>query len=257
MVSHLEVRLPKKPPTPKNIGDALGGPQRKLWKEALFVKYDKNKNVSLLSAPIPIKSLPEGTKALHSLIATSIKEGDCSDAWIFVASNCGNRSSQIKGIDFDQSYSPVAHADSFRINIAIVSMHILTAIILDVSNAFQNKNVPIHESVCVSPPPYYLDWFERSYPNVPLNRYDGPFFLQCMNRTQGKKPAGRQWNRLHDAEVTTLKNKKSTIYHDIYIKVFTDGTVSYLTVFTDDVLNNTNNETAFTKLTIFFKNTFR
>ena len=28
VVSHLEVRLPKKPPTPKNIGDALGGPQR-------------------------------------------------------------------------------------------------------------------------------------------------------------------------------------------------------------------------------------
>ena len=26
VLSHLEVRLPKKPPTPKNIGDALGGP---------------------------------------------------------------------------------------------------------------------------------------------------------------------------------------------------------------------------------------
>ena len=28
VVSHLEVRLPNKPPTPNNIGDALGGPQR-------------------------------------------------------------------------------------------------------------------------------------------------------------------------------------------------------------------------------------
>ena len=34
---------------------------------------------------------------------------------------------------------------------------------------------------------------------------------------------------------------------------FTDGTVYYLTVSTDDVLNTTNNETAFTELTIFFK----
>ena len=48
VVSHLEVRLPKKPPTPKNIGDALGGPQRKFWKEALFVQYEKNKNVGLI-----------------------------------------------------------------------------------------------------------------------------------------------------------------------------------------------------------------
>ena len=85
MVSHLEVRLPKKPPTPKNIGDDLCGPQRQLWKEALFVQYDKNKNFSLLSAPIPIKYLPEGTKILQSLIAPSIKEGDCYDAWKFVA----------------------------------------------------------------------------------------------------------------------------------------------------------------------------
>ena len=30
VVSHLEVCLSKKPPTPKNIGEALGIPQRKL-----------------------------------------------------------------------------------------------------------------------------------------------------------------------------------------------------------------------------------
>ena len=36
VVSHLEVCFPKKPPTPKNIGEALGGPQRQFWKEALF-----------------------------------------------------------------------------------------------------------------------------------------------------------------------------------------------------------------------------
>ena len=71
-------------------------------------------------------------------------------------------------------------------------MHRLTAIILDFSNAFQNKNVPIHERVCVMPPPYYLDSFERSYPNVPLNRDDGPFCLQCMNGIQGTNLAGRK-----------------------------------------------------------------
>ena len=103
MVSHIEVCLLKKPPTPKNIGDALGGPQRQFWKEALFVQYDKNKNVSLLSDPIPIKSLPEGTKFLRSIISPSIKEGDCSDACKFVAHPFTNGSSRIKVIYFDQS----------------------------------------------------------------------------------------------------------------------------------------------------------
>ena len=129
----------------------------------------KNKNVSLRLDPIPIKYLPEGTKFLSSLIASSIKEGECSDACKFVARYCVNGSSCIKGIDFGQSYSPVARADSFRINIAIGTMHRLTTRILDFSNAFHNKNVSIHERFCVNPPTYYIDWFERSYPNITLN----------------------------------------------------------------------------------------
>ena len=75
----------------------------------------------------------------------------------------------------------MAHSDSFIINIAIANIHRLTASILDVSNAFQKTKFPIHEIVCVSPPPYYLDWFEISYPNVPLNLDDSTFFIQCMD----------------------------------------------------------------------------
>ena len=68
-----------------------------------------------------------------------------------------------------------------------------------------------------------------------------------MNGIQGTKPAGRQWNILLDAAVTMINYKKSTIDHAIYIKVFSDVTVSYLTVSTDDVLNTNNNENAFTE----------
>ena len=74
-----------------------------------------------------------------------------------------------------------------------------------------------------------------------------------MNGIQGTKPSGRQWNRLLDAVVTILKYKKSTIDHAIYIKVFSDGTVSYLTVSIDDVLNTTNIENASPELKIVFK----
>ena len=60
-------------------------------------------------------------------------------------------------------------------------MNRLTARILDISNAFQNTNVTIHERVCVSPPPYYLDWFEICYPHFPLNIDEGPLFTQLTN----------------------------------------------------------------------------
>ena len=109
----------------------------------------------------------------------------------------------------------MAHDDSFRTNIAVAAMHRLTDRILDVSDSFQNTNVPIHKIVCVSPPLYYLDLFERSYPNVPSNQYCGPFFLQCMHGVQGTKPDGKKWNRLLGAVVTVLRYNKITIYHAI------------------------------------------
>ena len=56
--------------------------------------------------------------------------------------------------------------------------------------------------------------------------------------------------------VKIIKDKKSTIDHVIYIKVFSDGTVYYLIVSIDDFLNTTNNETASPELARFFEEQF-
>ena len=74
-----------------------------------------------------------------------------------------------------------------------------------------------------------------------------------MNGIQGTKPVRRKWNRLLYAVITILKYKKSTIYHAIYIKVFSDRSLSCLTFSTDDVINTTNNETDFTELRRVFE----
>ena len=71
-----------------------------------------------------------------------------------------------------------------------------------------------------------------------------------------EKPSGRQWNRLLDAVVAILKYNKIKIYHAIYIKVLSGGTVSYLTVSTDYILNTNNNKTEFPELTRVFEEHF-
>ena len=57
--------------------------------------------------------------------------------------------------------------------------------------------------------------------------------------------------------VIIIKYEKITIDHAIYIRFFSDGTVSYLTFSTDDVLNTTNNETKCTELRIVSKKILR
>ena len=72
VVLHIRVILPKKPPTPKNIGEDLKVHQIKLWKEALFVQYKKNKNVSLLLDTISIKIFPKGKKVLRQSLTLEL-----------------------------------------------------------------------------------------------------------------------------------------------------------------------------------------
>ena len=43
VVSHLEVNLPEKPKVHNKIGETIKVSQSKLWKETLFVQYNKNK----------------------------------------------------------------------------------------------------------------------------------------------------------------------------------------------------------------------
>ena len=105
----------------------------------------------------------------------------------------------------------MAYSDSFRINIAIADTHCLTSRILDVSNSFHDINVPNNKRVCVNTTPCYLDWMERSYPNVPLNLYECPIFLQGMNEIQVTKQSRQQCNRFLDAVVMIIKKKAHLI----------------------------------------------
>ena len=51
VVSYIEVSLPEKPITPNNIGEAIQGPHKRIWKESLFVKYEKNKYSTFFRLP--------------------------------------------------------------------------------------------------------------------------------------------------------------------------------------------------------------
>ena len=80
-----------------------------------------------------------------------------------------NGSYTIQVVDINHPYSTVTHYDYLRINITIMDIHILTARIWDVRNDFQNKHFHINKIVCVSLPPYNMEWFEQYLPNFLLN----------------------------------------------------------------------------------------
>ena len=65
MVSHLEVSLPEKPISPKNIYGYLKGPHRPFWKEYLFVQYYKGGMLAFFW--LPYRSNPSLVKQSSSI----------------------------------------------------------------------------------------------------------------------------------------------------------------------------------------------
>ena len=74
---------------------------------------------------------------------------------------------------------------------------------------------------------------------------------ECNSRN---KTIWKKCNQLLDSVFKIIKYNKSTIHHAIYIKVLSDGKVSYLTVSTDDVIKTTKNDIEFPELRMFLKN---
>ena len=74
-----------------------------------------------------------------------------------------------------------------------------------------------------------------------------------MNKIKSNKKPGIQRNRILDELVIMMKYNKIKIDHAIYIEILSDGNLPYFTVSTDDVLNNTNNNTHFTELMNIFE----
>ena len=64
---------------------------------------------------------------------------------------------------------------------------------------------------------------------------------------QGTNLEARHWNSHLDAVVKIILHKRITIDHVIYVKHY-HGTISYITVFMDDVLNTTNSCETFVEL---------
>jgi hypothetical protein len=63
--------------------------------------------------------------------------------------------SQVKGLDFDETYAPVARLESIRILLAYATYHGFKLYQMDVKSAF--LNVPIKEEIYVEQPPSFED----------------------------------------------------------------------------------------------------
>ena len=121
------------------------------FQNVLFIWYNMNNIIKILSDKLPTKYLPKGTKVLIYLIAPVIKRGSWSNFYPFTG-HCANGSSQVQGVDFDKYYIPVVYVDPFSINVAISEIHriygkVYTPVVISGTNI-----IPIEEILKITTP---------------------------------------------------------------------------------------------------------
>jgi hypothetical protein len=227
------ITAPSKPPVPKTIFDALKGPFRENWKAAAYIQFNKNQQVATFTLPFPKHELPHGSNVFRSTLVPEIKATDIPGVYELRVRECTIGTPQKQGIDFDNSYSPVAEITTIRVMIALSASLGYTFGIMDVKNAFQTTITQAKDRIYVNLPPLYREWLQRQ--NIYLDK-DQVYYRQCLNANQGRRDAGQLWYQLLASVLLKYGCVKSTIDHGFFVKSFPDGAKLYIALATDDLL---------------------
>jgi hypothetical protein len=112
--------------------------------------------------------------------------------------------SQVEGLDFDETYAPVARLESIRILLAYATYHGFKLYQMDVKSAFLNG--PIKEEVYVEQPPGFED---SEYPN---------HVYKLSKALYGLKQAPRAWYECLRDFLTTNGFEVGKTYPTLFTK---------------------------------------
>ena len=226
---------PIKPDTPCHFGDMLKNKFKIEWKKGLFEAYTKNARVGVFTSPFPIEDVPVGQRILESRVAFKVKEMSEKYMWDLYCRHCANGSVQVKGVDFFNSYAAIVTSDSIRVCVAFGASMNMNTYSLDIGNAFQNTLVPLLQRIYVRCPPFYIEWFEQTYPHHKLPPMKTCYVLQAVHAIQGSKTAGNEWSELSTQLFEQMGMAKNATDNAVFVFRFGED-VLFLLSNVDDFL---------------------
>ena len=193
------------------------------WKEACDSEMEslsKNKTWDLVS-------LPKGRKAIGNRWVFRVKENQAGEVERFKARLVAKGFSQKRGIDYDETFAPVAKFASIRILFSLAAKCNLSLHQMDVKTAFLNGL--LDEDIYMTQPDGYID-------------EDRPDFVCQLKRSlYGLKQSPRMWNQTIDKFMLELNFKKCETDHCIYVKR-TDQDMIFVALYVDDLVVASNND---------------
>ena len=202
---------------PASYKEAMAGPEAAQWKEAMDseIQSMKDNQVWNLVEPTP------GHKTVGCKWIFKKKTDMDGNVCTFKARLVAKGYTQTHGIDYDETFSPVAKIKSIRILLAIAAFYDYEIWQMDVKTAFLNGK--LEEDVFMTQP----EGFEhKKYPNK---------VCKLVKSIYGLKQASRSWNLCFHEKVKEFGFSRSPDESCVYVKA-SGSVVVFLVLYVDDIL---------------------
>jgi transposase InsO family protein len=204
-------------PDPSTYEEAMGRPDAPMWRAAMQAEID-----SLRAAgTYDVVPLPHGRSAIGGKWVYRTKRNAAGDIVKYKARWVAQGFSQKFGIDYNETFAPVARFDSIRAILAMVAHHDWELHQMDVKSAYLNGD---------------LD--EEIYMHQPIGFVIGDCGgLACrLNKSlYGLKQAGRTWNKRIDSALRSLHFQP--IHADPCVYAYRrESVILIISLYVDDLL---------------------
>jgi len=136
--------------TPKHYGQAMHSKDKIHWLKAIFDELTAVKAQHVYEFTT---TLPSGVKALSSVWVFKVKCGPDGTISRYKARITVNGKTQVHGINYSETFAPVAFATTIRLLLAIALVSTLQLRQFDIKCAFLYATLPKHEQVYMRAPP--------------------------------------------------------------------------------------------------------
>ncbi|KAJ9545205.1 hypothetical protein OSB04_024912 [Centaurea solstitialis] len=202
---------------PTSYGEVVSGSESEQWQEAMKAEMQSMYNNQVWE----LTDLPQHCRAVGRKWVFKKKTDMDGNVHNFKARLVAKGFTQTHGIDYDETFSPVAMLKSIRILMAISAYFNSEIWQMDVKTAFLNGKLT--EDVYMQQPEGFVD------PKNPNK------VCKLLKSIFGLKQASRSWNLHFDERIKEFGFAKSEFEPCVYTK-FSGSIVTFLVLYVDDIL---------------------
>ena len=202
---------------PATYAEAMADPDSERWQDAMKSEIESMKENQVWNLIDP----PDGVRTIECKWIYKKKKDIDGNVHIYKARLVAKGFRQVQGVDYDETFSPVAMLKSVRIILAIAAYFDYEIWQMDVKTAFLNGNLT--EDVYMMQPEGFVD---------PTNAGK---ICKLQKSIYGLKQASRSWNIRFDEVVKGFGFNKNEEEAFVYKKE-SGSYVAFLILYVDDIL---------------------